>query len=939
MGSLIHPENYAITAHAVATLLTSVVTLTLGLIVSIRQRHYRVGRLFGAITIPISIWLFFFSLMSAATSAQHALTWARLGYVVIPFIPAAAYHFSVVLLRLYDRRRLIVRAGWTLALIFAAVAGFSPAVVTSVQHFPWGFYPILGPAGIPVVAFALIYALLTMLEFWSNYRKEPSFSNRMRVRSFMVAFTIGSLACIDFFVYAGRSNIVVYPIGWLPILLFMLQTVRTVRRYRLVDITSSFAATEIVETMADALIVCDSEGQIRVVNHAVASTFGYQPSELVGRSIEMLVDPDATLANTEKLHQALKRGTLRDQERVFLTKDGKAVEVSLSISQLKDRGVVAGSVVIARDIRQRKQAEAEIKENVTLLEAALEALQTSEGRYRMLFERNSAGVFRNTLDGRILDCNDACARIFGFSSREELMAANAMTFYADLKERDQTMELLKEVGTLTNLELQLKRRDGSPIWVLENITLLPPRNEEPAILEGTLIDITDRKLAEEQIEFHAYHDVLTNLPNRKLFTDRLTLALFHARRNETALAVMFIDVDHFKVINDTLGHNAGDELLLAMADRIPKSVREGDTVARMGGDEFTLLLPDLRYPEDAAKIAENVLSRIEQPVTISNRELYVTASIGIALYPTDGNDAETLLKNADSAMYLAKESGRNNYQLCTAAMKVRAQERLSLEHALRHALERGEFRLNFQPLVNLVKGRVTGLEALIRWHHTERGLILPDEFIPLAEESRLIVPIGEWVLREACWHAREWTRDGMPDVRVSVNLSARQFQQRDLIVSVREALAETGLNPEHLELEITESTAMQNAEFTIDVLRELREMGITISIDDFGTGYSSLNYLKRFPINTVKIDKAFVRDVTTDLGDAAIVNAVIGIAHSMNLRVIAEGVETREQLEFLRQRRCEEMQGFLFSEPLPVEDIRRHVASGSWMDAALARIS
>jgi diguanylate cyclase (GGDEF)-like protein/PAS domain S-box-containing protein len=938
MSALFDPSAYQFTPHAVAVMLTAFAVFATGVVFSVRQWRYRVGRLFGAVTLPIAWWLFCFGLMAASASANTALLWSRMGYLAIPLITPAAYHFSVTLLRLYARRRRVVWLGWACALIASAAGGFTPLVVAGVHRHPWGFYPSLGAAGLACAAFSLTYLILTLAEYWLNYRKETSFANRMRVKSFMTAFTIGSFAAVDYFVYLGPDPGVLYPVGYLWILLFLSQAIRTVRRYRLIDFTPSFAAAEIVETMADALIVCDAEGHIRVVNHAVATMLGYDPDELVGRSIEVLVDPDATLASSEKIHQALKRGTLRDQERVFRTREGKLVEVSLSISQLRDRGAIAGSVVIARDIRARKHAEAEIQENVTLLQAALEALRASESRYRLLFERNSAGVFRTTFDGRIIDCNDACAKIFGYASREELMGQNALDFYADPDERGTVLNLLREIGTITNLELQLKRKDGSPVYVLENVTLLPARDDEPHTIEGTLIDITDRKLAEEQIEFHAYHDALTSLPNRKLFTDRLTLALFHARRTGNSVAVLSLDLDLFKAVIDTFGHTAGDELLVLMAARITTTLREGDTVARLGGDEFAILIPDLRQPEDAAKVAETLLAQIQQPISLAERELYVTASLGIALYPNDGNDPETLLKNADSALQMAKEAGRSNYQLCTPQMKLRAQERLSLEHALRHALDRSEFRLHFQPLVNLEKARVTGLEALIRWHHPHKGVVLPDEFIPLAEDSRLIVPLGQWVLREACQHAREWTTDGLSGVRVSVNLSARQFQQRDLVDSVRQVLEETGLSADRLELEITETTAMQNAEFSIEVLRELRDMGVRISIDDFGTGYSSLNYLKRFPINTVKIDKAFVRDVTTDPGDAAIVAAVIGIARSLNLRVIAEGVETLEQIDFLRQRRCDEMQGYFFGAPMPAHLARQNVLSGAFLNQARVRL-
>jgi len=432
----------------------------------------------------------------------------------------------------------------------------------------------------------------------------------------------------------------------------------------------------------------------------------------------------------------------------------------------------------------------------------------------------------------------------------------------------------------------------------------------------TVVDISDRKRAEEQIEFHAYHDVLTNLPNRKLFTDRLTQSISRARRSGKSLAVMFVDLDHFKSINDTLGHEMGDELLLEMAKRLSANVREYDTVARLGGDEFTIILSELRQPEDAVNVAEKVRSAVEQPLSIAGTSIEVSASIGIALYPDDGTDAESLLRNADSAMYRAKEAGRNTYQLCTDDMKRRAVERLSLETRLRRAITEGQLVLHYQPQISLTNGSVVGVEALVRWNDPERGLVHPSAFIPLAEESRLILPLGEWVLRSACTQMRAWQDAGLEVPMMSVNLSLRQFQQYDIVQAVRHVLNETGLDASALELEITETAAMQNAESTVEVLQALRELGVSIAIDDFGTGYSSLNYLKRFPITAVKIDRAFVRDLATSEGDAAIVSAVVGIARALKLRVIAEGVETQEQLSFLRRRNCDAAQGYLFSRPV-----------------------
>ncbi len=432
-------------------------------------------------------------------------------------------------------------------------------------------------------------------------------------------------------------------------------------------------------------------------------------------------------------------------------------------------------------------------------------------------------------------------------------------------------------------------------------------------------------LATVEIEHLAYHDALTGLPNRPLFLDRLIVALAQAARANQKLAVLFMDLDRFKAINDSLGHSTGDLLLKAVADRIRRCVREGDTIARFGGDEFTLLIPRIENIEDVAKIAQKIIETLKIPFMIAERELFVTTSIGIGLFPGDGTDPETLVRNADSAMYRAKDRGRDNYQLYAPAMNARALETLALENMLRRALSQDELVLHYQPLVDASSRSIVGLEALIRWNHPELGLLSPAHFISAAEVSGLIVPIGNWVLLTACRQLKTWQKRIDPDLTVAVNLSARQFHQGNLANEVMQVLEQTGLHPASLELEITESSAMQNAENSIHTLRELKALGVRISMDDFGTGYSSLNYLKRFPIHTLKLDQSFVRDVTTDRGDAAIVTAVISMAHSLDLKVIAEGVETAEQLAFLQQQRCDYIQGYFFSKPLSVQDLEPYL--------------
>jgi len=420
----------------------------------------------------------------------------------------------------------------------------------------------------------------------------------------------------------------------------------------------------------------------------------------------------------------------------------------------------------------------------------------------------------------------------------------------------------------------------------------------------------------------AHYDALTGLPNRLLFTDRLTQAMAHAHRAERLVAVLLLDLDRFKAINDSLGHSMGDLLLRGIAERLSGCIREGDTVARLGGDEFTVLLPELRYIEDCATVARKILENLARPFLLDGHEVFVSTSIGITLYPFD-ESIDTLLRNADTAMYHVKEHGGSGFEYYTAEMSTASLKRLSLESALRRALERQEFVLHYQPQVDLVSGQIAGAEALLRWQHPEWGQVAPGDFIPLAEETGLIVPIGKWVLSTACRQAKDWQDAGHPPIPVAVNVSARQFYQEDFMDTVCEALETTQLDARYLELELTEGTLMQNGPATTAMLNKLHSMGVQFSIDDFGTGYSSLSYLKRFPIDRIKIDRSFVTHITSDTDDAALTSAIIAMSHALGIQTVAEGVETREQLGFLRERHCDQMQGYLFSRPIPATEFGR----------------
>jgi diguanylate cyclase (GGDEF)-like protein/PAS domain S-box-containing protein len=526
--------------------------------------------------------------------------------------------------------------------------------------------------------------------------------------------------------------------------------------------------------------------------------------------------------------------------------------------------------------------------------------------------------------------NPAFKRITGYDPAE-VIGQDCRLLQRDDRDQDGIAAIRQALAANREVSAVLRnyRKDGALFWNQLYVAPVPNPDGETTHHIGVINDVTALIRYQEQLEYQANYDGLTRLPNRNLLRDRLQHALVVAQRHQNGVAVVFIDLDGFKNVNDSLGHSVGDRLLAVVADRLARCARATDTVARHGGDEFVVVLSDTSDEQSLIAWMERVRASISEPVWLDGTELYVGCSMGASLFPQDGEDAETLMKKADLAMYRAKDMGRNTFQFYQPEMNASAGARMNLERRLRRALRDNEFLLHYQPQVDINSGQIVGVEALVRWRDPEVGLVPPSSFIPVAEESGLIGPLSEWVLREACRQNKAWQDEGLPPARVSVNLSARHFQQRNVAKLVKQVLAETGLEPQYLELELTESTIMRNAEEAVTMLNELHALGIGLAIDDFGTGYSSLSYLKRFPVDRLKIDRSFVSDIGVSNDDETITSAIIALAHSLKMQVIAEGVETSAQLDFLKERACDEMQGFFFAKPLPRDAIPGMLQQGA----------
>ncbi len=782
----------------------------------------------------------------------------------------------------WSRRRALEAALVLLCLVFASLMVFGDLSYLGLENYPVAFLVLpvvvwcafrLGPR--ETATATLILAAITVwgtLHGFGPFARYPNNEALLLLQTFTAVLTMTCLSLAA--VVAQRA--------------------RAEEQYRL-----------ITDTATDAILTIDKHSVITFANAAVETIFGYRVSELLGQNLTVLM-PE----HLRRIHSAaLDRYTTTHKKHMpwagvelpGVHKDGHELALEISFAEFKRDGKQLFTGIV-RDISERKRAEESQRWLATIVESSSDA------------------VIGKTLDGVVLSWNEAAEKIYGYTAAEAIGRSISILLPDDrADEAPQILERIRQGERIKHFETERLRKDGERISV--SLTMSPIRDASGTIRGVSTIarDITEHKRAEERIRYMAQHDALTGLPNRTLFRDRIRQAIAQAERTEKKVAVMFLDLDDFKSINDSLGHQVGDHLLRMVARRLQRCVRQGDSIARLGGDEFVISLLALPDTADAMSMAEKVLQSLRAPFPVNEHELHVSGSIGISIYPNDGHDVDFLMRSADTAMYHAKSKGRDNYQFFTPRLNDAAQRRLSIANRLHQALPRNELMLEYQPQVDLQSGKIVGAEALLRWRQPELGLVSPLEFIAVAEDTGLIAPIGQWVLYEACQQLKRWRAAGYSELRMAVNVSPQEFRRPNYPDIAASILREVGLPPAAVEMEITESMLVMQSHENAAALEQIARTGIRLAVDDFGTGYSGLAYLQRFPIHTLKIDRSFVDGIGDDTNDMTIVNAIIAMSHSLHLHVVAEGVETAAQAAFLKMHGCLAAQGYYYSRPVGAE--------------------
>jgi diguanylate cyclase (GGDEF)-like protein/PAS domain S-box-containing protein len=921
MNGIFDPSSYHFTWYAAPVLIVGLMTLALGIATLVRERGSTLGLTFMSLTGAIGVLYTSNGMAYAASDPGVAEAWIRLSVVGTIALPVTILTHIAGGSGQLHRLRLPIVCEWALTIGLAVISLSTDWFIRDFKPYFWGYYPIFGVGGLALAALNMVSFGIGGRLFRTSMQatQSPKHKKRMRIR--MLALAVAIPASVD---YLPAFHIGVYPFGWIFIAGFVCASTYTIWKYRMVDITPALAARQIIGAMAEGLLVVDRDGIIRLANRAAESFFG-EGRSLIGVSCAHL---DARHGE-RPLTRLLDPDQENHLEVTYGAREGSQHTLVASTSKLEDHlGEWVGTVYILHDITERFRAEA--------------ALRQSEERFRSLVQNASDLITVIDADTTVRYQSPSVFQVLGYDPREIVGTRLSGLIHAD--DISRIVALLSDRAASTDrrtaAEMRVRHRDGT--W--RDVEFIATDQRQNPAIRGFVLnirDVSERRALERQLRHQALHDPLTRLANRTRLSDRLEHALIRTARSGKHVGVIFIDLDNFKGVNDSLGHSAGDRLLAGVAERLQACVRPVDTVARLGGDEFAILLEDVGTIDDATAVAQRIFSALETSFDAGAKDIVARASMGIAISGVNGagSDVESLLRDADVAMYAAKAHGRNRYEVFEDTMQSTMMERLELLADLQAAPERGELVLHYQPMILLTTGGLFGMEALARWQHPKRGLLQPAQFIALAEESGAIIELGRWVLEQACKQARAW-QNAFPDAgawTMSINVSVKQLQHPAFVDEVAITLAETGMPAHRLILEITETMMMMDLPLMMTRLRELKDLGVQLAIDDFGTGYSSLSYLQDSPFDLLKIDKSFIDNVADTERQKEVTRAIIELGKTLDLGLVAEGIERTEQLSHLRTLDCDLGQGFLFSQPLEsaqIEELLGKLSSSPAREAA-----